>query len=158
MKTTGLIIGKFAPLHKGHQYLIETALKQVDKLIIFIYDWPELTDVPINIRKRWIEKLYPDVQVVEVYDSPKIFGKTPEIMKLHSDCIVNKLKEIGQEYSITHFFSNEFYGEYMGKILNAQSVQIDINKQQYKISATEIRENPEKYKEFLDKIVYEEIK
>ena len=158
MKKIGLIIGKFAPLHKGHQYLIETALKQVDKLIIFIYDWPELTNVPINIRKRWIEKLYPDAQVVEVYDSPKIFGKTPEVMKLHSDCIVNKLKEIGQETLITHFFSNEFYGEYMGKVLNAKNVQIDINKEQYKISATEIRENPEKYKEFLDKIVYEEIK
>lgn len=157
MKTTGLIIGKFAPLHKGHQDLIETALKQVDKLIVFIYDWPELTDIPIGVRRKWIEKLYPTVQVVEVYNSPRIFGKTPEIMKLHSDCIVNKLKEIGQN-KITHFFSNEFYGEYMGKVLNAKNVQIDEDKTKYQISATKIRENPEKYKEFLDEIVYKEIK
>lgn len=27
-----LIIGKFTPLHKGHQYLIETAIKQSNKL------------------------------------------------------------------------------------------------------------------------------
>ena len=26
----GFTIGKFAPLHKGHQYLIETALKEME--------------------------------------------------------------------------------------------------------------------------------
>ena len=29
-KKVGFTIGKFAPLHKGHQYLIETALKEMD--------------------------------------------------------------------------------------------------------------------------------
>ena len=28
MKKIGFTIGKFAPLHKGHQFLIETALKE----------------------------------------------------------------------------------------------------------------------------------
>ena len=31
---TGLVIGKFFPLHKGHQYLIDTALEQVKELTI----------------------------------------------------------------------------------------------------------------------------
>ena len=28
----GLVLGKFAPLHRGHQFLIEHALAQVDKI------------------------------------------------------------------------------------------------------------------------------
>ena len=27
---TGFTIGKFAPFHKGHEFLIESALKEVD--------------------------------------------------------------------------------------------------------------------------------
>lgn len=30
-KNIGFTIGKFAPLHKGHQLLIETALKEMDE-------------------------------------------------------------------------------------------------------------------------------
>ena len=35
-KKIGFTIGKFAPFHKGHQYLIETALKEMDKLIVIL--------------------------------------------------------------------------------------------------------------------------
>lgn len=38
MNTLGLTLGKFAPLHKGHQFMIETALQEVDELILVIYE------------------------------------------------------------------------------------------------------------------------
>ncbi|WP_144530121.1 adenylyltransferase/cytidyltransferase family protein, partial [Peribacillus simplex] len=38
MKKLGLTLGKFAPLHKGHQFMIETALQEVDELIVVIYE------------------------------------------------------------------------------------------------------------------------
>ncbi len=41
--TRGLTLGKFAPLHCGHQLLIDTALAEVDELVITIYDCPETT-------------------------------------------------------------------------------------------------------------------
>jgi len=34
--TTGLIIGRFQPFHKGHLHAIEHALKEVDELIIAV--------------------------------------------------------------------------------------------------------------------------
>ncbi len=34
--TRGLTLGKFAPLHCGHQLLIDTALAEVDELVITI--------------------------------------------------------------------------------------------------------------------------
>ena len=60
-KETGLFLGKFAPLHKGHQYVIETALKEVEDLVVVIYGSPEVTDTPLNVRADWIRKLYPKV-------------------------------------------------------------------------------------------------
>jgi len=34
----GLTLGKFAPLHQGHQYVIETALTEMDEVVLIIYD------------------------------------------------------------------------------------------------------------------------
>ena len=30
LKKVGLTLGKFAPMHQGHQYVIETALAEMD--------------------------------------------------------------------------------------------------------------------------------
>ena len=35
-RKVGFTIGKFAPLHKGHQFLIETALKEMDEVYVVI--------------------------------------------------------------------------------------------------------------------------
>jgi HTH-type transcriptional regulator, transcriptional repressor of NAD biosynthesis genes len=43
MKEVGLTLGKFAPFHKGHQYMIETALSETHHVIVVIYDVPEVT-------------------------------------------------------------------------------------------------------------------
>jgi len=57
----GLTLGKFAPFHKGHQFLIETALSQMDEVIVIIYEAREATSVPINIRVGWILPKYLEV-------------------------------------------------------------------------------------------------
>src|SRR5690242_3378457 len=109
MKTHGLTLGKFAPLHAGHQYLIETALHEVDDLSIIIYDCPEVTPVPLNVRAAWLRDLYPSVQVIEAWDGPTMVGDTPEIKQMHEDYVLKTLGISG----ITHFYSSEFYGEHM---------------------------------------------
>ena len=55
MKKTGLTLGKFAPLHKGHQYLIETALGEVDELMVLIYE-SSVTTVPLSVRAGWLRR------------------------------------------------------------------------------------------------------
>ena len=65
----GFTIGKFAPLHKGHQYLIETALKEMDKVIVVVYD-TDLIDIPSEKRANWIKELYPDVEIKSAHNPP----------------------------------------------------------------------------------------
>ncbi|MBA3531684.1 MAG: adenylyltransferase/cytidyltransferase family protein [Ardenticatenales bacterium] len=58
-RTHGLTLGKFAPLHRGHQFLIETALAEMEQVSVIVYDSPEVTAVPLPVRAGWIRQLYP---------------------------------------------------------------------------------------------------
>ncbi|MBU4501780.1 MAG: AAA family ATPase [Nanoarchaeota archaeon] len=148
----GLTLGKFAPFHKGHQFLVEKALKEVDKLWVVIYDCPETTNIPLTTRANWIRKLYPEVEVIEAWDGPTEIGYTPEIKKMHEDYILNLL----DNQKITHFYSSEPYGEHMSIALNSKNCIADLERKKFNISGTKIRENPTKHKEFLEPIVYRE--
>lgn len=149
MKKTGLVLGKFAPLHKGHQFMIETALREMDELIVLIYD-TDVMPIPLQVRSRWIRTLYPAARVLEAWDGPQEVGDLPEIRKLNEDYILQRLQGI----RITHFYSNEFYGEHVSNALGAENRQIDRNRDIFPVSATMIRENPYRYREFVDPIVY----
>jgi len=48
----GLTLGKYAPLHKGHQLVIETGLREMDELLVLIYDAPE-TEIPLKFEYRF---------------------------------------------------------------------------------------------------------
>ena len=150
----GLTIGKFAPLHKGHQFLIETALKDMDELVVMIYDQPGVTNIPLEVRAGWINKLYPKVKVVEAYESPKIIGKDDEAIRAQVNYILKKIRGT----KITHFYSSEWYGEFVAKALKAENVLVDPERKKYPISASLTRENLEKYKDMLDPMVYEDVK
>ncbi len=77
MKTLGLTLGKFAPLHKGHQFMIETALQEVDELIVVIYE-TKVTPIPHHVRANWIRRLYPEVRVIEAWDGPDGYSDNRE--------------------------------------------------------------------------------
>lgn len=150
---TGLTLGKFAPLHAGHQYMIETAIKEMDEVIVVIYDCPETTDIPLNVRSNWIRTLYPQVQVIEAWDGPHEIGDTPAIKRMHEAYILQKL-EGGK---ITHFYSSEFYGEHMSAALGAVNRQVDPDRNTFPVSGTQVRGNPFDNRKFLSPVVYQDL-
>jgi phosphopantetheine adenylyltransferase len=111
----GLTLGKYAPLHRGHQLVIDTALAEMKHVIVVIYDCPEVTSVPLPVRAAWIRRLYPPVEVIEVWDGPLQVGDTPEIMRMHEEYILGLLA--GRR--VTYFYSSEFYGAHMSAALGA---------------------------------------
>ena len=38
----GLVVGKFAPLHLGHEWLIRQAQEQCEQLVLLSWAYPEL--------------------------------------------------------------------------------------------------------------------
>lgn len=102
----GLALGKYAPFHRGHQLVIETALAEMDEVVVLIYDAPEVTDIPLPVRARWLRALYPSLQVVEAWNGPTRVGYTADIKRAHERYIMETLGISG----ITHFYSSEPYG------------------------------------------------
>jgi NadR type nicotinamide-nucleotide adenylyltransferase len=149
----GLTLGKYAPLHKGHQFAIETALAEMDEVIVIIYDAPETTPIPLNIRATWLRKMYPQVKVIEAWDGPTEVSDTPEIKRRHENYIINHLKIRG----VTHFYSSEFYGEHMSVALGAVNRLVDPARDTVPVSGLKIRENPFAYREFIHPLVYRDL-
>lgn len=152
MKTLGLTLGKFAPLHKGHQFMIETALQEVDELIVVIYE-TDVTPIPLHIRAGWIRKLYPAVRVIEAWDGPDGYSNDREHEIREEQYILGLLD--GEQ--VTHFYSSEFYGEHMSLALGAVDRRVDEARKEVPISATMIRSDPYKYREFISDIVYRDL-
>lgn len=150
MRKVGLTLGKFAPLHRGHQLMIETALAQVDRLIIMIYGCDEQPLVSLTERVQWLQALYPSVEVLPAPDGPKETGYTSAIMRAQEDFILKILA--GRK--VTHFFSSEPYGEHVSCALGAVDVRVDMPRQIVPISATRIRQDWNLAQQYLDPVVY----
>ncbi|MCU0721218.1 MAG: AAA family ATPase [Pirellula sp.] len=149
---TGLTLGKFAPLHKGHQFVIETALNEVDQLIVLIYDCPDIETLPLPVRAGWIRKLYPTAEVIEAWDGPTETGLEPRITQMHDEYLLKILN--GKQ--ITHFFSSEAYGEHVSLALKSKHCLVDLDRKHVPISGTAIRSNPFTHRSQMDPLVYKD--
>jgi HTH-type transcriptional repressor of NAD biosynthesis genes len=66
---TGLVVGKFCPLHEGHQRLIAFAQERCDRLLLISYTKPEFEGCGVAERRRWLEQLYPQTTRLVVDDN-----------------------------------------------------------------------------------------
>ncbi len=150
-KKIGFTIGKFAPLHKGHQYLIETALNEMDKMIVVVYD-TDLIDIEIEKRAKWIKELYPNVEIKFAHNPPSQYGLDEESVKIQMEY----LTKIMENEKPTHFYSSEKYGASVAKYMNLVDRRVDNERINVPIRATTIRDNIEENKKWLENNVYED--
>lgn len=148
----GFTIGKFAPLHKGHQYLIEKGLKEMDKFYAIIYE-TKVTNIPIEKRANWIKQKYPQVNLIYAKNPPSQYGLDEESVKIQTDY----LKELVKDIKVTHFYNSEPYGKFVARDLKIEEIQVDRNREKYPISGTKIRNNVEENQEYIEGNVYGDI-
>lgn len=152
----GLVVGKFMPLHRGHQFLIESALAQVDELTVVVYDTfiDEETKrlMPAQKRAGWIQSLYP--QLTNVITRKDILTELsyeerdkPEYAQAYAD----DLAFLGP---FTHVFSSENYGEPFAKALQADHIIVDVDRALMPISGTQVRTDLFKHRTWMDPLVY----
>lgn len=148
-KNVGFTIGKFAPLHKGHQLLLETAIKEMDEVYVVIYD-TDIIKVGVEERANWIKKLYPSVHIIYAYDSPKQYGLDKESVNIQMEYLSKLIKDV----PVTHFYSSELYGEKVSEYLNIENRIIDLDKKIVPVNATEIRKNYKQKSQYLENFVF----
>jgi len=151
-QTVGLTLGKFAPLHSGHQHVIETALRENDRVIVLVYNAP-VTNVPLPVRGSWIRRLFPAVEVIEAPDGPTEVGASPALMREHERYILKKLAGT----RISNFYSSEFYGDHVSRALGARDRRVDPGRDLFRVSGTRIRESPYVWRSFIHPVVYRDL-
>jgi HTH-type transcriptional repressor of NAD biosynthesis genes len=146
----GLVLGKFMPLHKGHIELINFAAQNCDHLIVWVCVSTK-EEMPAELRLNWIKKAFesnPNIEpILFVYDEkdlPNSSVSSPDISKKWTMAIKKHLPPINL------FFSTEKYGDYVAEYLKIRHILFPENKM---ISATEIRNKPYKYWDFIPDIV-----
>ncbi len=152
-RSRGLTLGKYAPLHRGHQLVIETALAEVDEVVVVIYDAPYTSDVPLQVRSDWIRALYPEVQVIEAWDGPTQVGYTSEIMGLHEAY----LRKLLADCPVSHFYSSEPYGAHVSRALGAIDRRVDETRTCFPVSASIVRQALYEHRSFLAPLVYRDL-
>ena|ERR1700754_4722322 len=152
---TGLIIGKFMPLHKGHIALIDFALGQCDELIVLV---SASDDEPITGTQRleWLEQLYNNNSRVKptllnyddlILSDSETTVSSEGLSKLWANYLIEKLP------AIDVIFASEAYGAYMSRFLNCEAVIYDEPCKIVPVSASQIRNDPFTYFTFLPDVV-----
>jgi NadR type nicotinamide-nucleotide adenylyltransferase len=159
MKSTSVIIfGKFLPPHKGHVGLIKHALDNYGEdcqivviLCATIYDY-----IPAETRKQWLELLCTGI-IVEIVWSDHL-PQTTEATKENAEAWVNELingpNQIDKKYNPKWIMSSEKYGwtlqeAYWPHRKDIYPIVFDESRWLNPVSATQIRQNPISYWEFV---------
>lgn len=173
----GLVVGKFCPLHRGHEMLIQHAISNCEDVFVISYSKPEFIECPPYERKRWIQTLFPTVKVLVLDDG--LLHRLCEQQKLlaiqmpDNDAPDTKHREfVGWLcWEILHLtvdvvFTSENYGDGFAESLTAyfkarsnkspkvKHICVDKQRNLIPTSGTKIRSNPHKHKQFLSPEVY----
>jgi NadR type nicotinamide-nucleotide adenylyltransferase len=132
--------------------LIETALAEVDELVVMVYA-TSATEVPLQVRAGWIKRMYPSVRIIEAWDGPEGYGDTPEIRCEQETYILKKLGGL----RISHFFSSEFYGHHVSRALGAMDRRVDEARSVVPISGSVLRSEYFEGRQYIAPIVYADL-
>lgn len=159
---TGLVVGKFAPLHPGHEYLLDRARSLCQKLIIISYSLPEFPDCCAQTRQGWLKKLYPDTETlvveaadIEVWkklsdwslsfphnsdpdDTHRLFCAHLLDKRLHSQVdLVFSSESYGEGFA--EFLDNYQQHRYGNNARRVKHIPVDPQRKQFPYHGTEIR-------------------
>lgn len=137
------VVGKFSPLHYGHQYVINEAHEQSEHVVILSY-----TDLPgtpsAELRRLWLATKYPSAAIIvpnsgfptdsaTEYDHRKYCYNLCKQIGMFPDAI------FGSETYINGFV--EDMSTWSGK--NVVPVIVDLDRKRFPVSGTFFRENPD---------------
>lgn len=139
----GLVIGKFMPPHKGHEYLFRFARQYCEELTVVV-DCLKTQTIEPTLRKQWIEELVTDINVIALQN---YMPQDPSEVENFWDIWKSELYKVAGKPDV--LIAAMDYGWQLAKVLECDFVPLDIARQSIPISATEIRNNPFKHWDFI---------
>jgi NadR type nicotinamide-nucleotide adenylyltransferase len=125
---TGVVLGRFLPVHDGHRYLIEYARAHVTRVHVFVRVRPD-DPVPWPMRRAWLAELFPDVAVTAIEEEREHW---PERI----------LAEVRPDY----MFGGEPGGPSFAQVIGAEFIPVD---RRFAVSGTGVRRAPWDFERYL---------
>jgi len=178
----GLVVGKFSPLHLGHEWLLQQAEKLCDELVILSWSNPEFKGCEAARRRRWLHQRFPNLTAL-VLDSHELISQANTLGKqiprlphnnapdIESRLFVAWVCENLLQYVPDAVFTSESYGDGFARELSRYFYKdetsiahhcIDITRSHVPISGTALRADlhgnrlflaPEIYSDFITRVV-----
>lgn len=173
--TRGLVVGKFAPLHRGHELLLERAAAACRELFIISWSRPELPGCGPTRRARWLAARFPHARRLVL--TPRLLrARMPGVEMPHNDdpdetkprrFVGRVCRELLGLSAVDAVFTSEDYGEGFAAELSrffrehdgpaaptVQHVLVDRARHAVPISGTVLRGDPHAGRAWLDPAVY----
>lgn len=158
-----LVVGKFAPLHLGHDFLIRTALSHAEELILLSYSNPEFPRTGPETRESWLRGSYPQahVHVLKSDNAPR----NSDDDDIHRTYVAEVYRDLVNK-PLDAVFTSENYGVGFAQKLTekflawnlqnhrVEHINVDQSRKTFPISGTEIRKDLHANRHFLVSGVY----
>ncbi|WP_407540073.1 AAA family ATPase [Deinococcus radiomollis] len=150
----GLIVGKFAPLHAGHEHLIRTALAECGRVSVWCYARPDFPAMPSPVRRTWLRQvfpahLYPQLTLLPDAPNPPLDSGAGGVHNAYCKGVLE-----GWNVRPDAVFTSEDYGEGFAAALGATHRLVDRERLHVPVSGTALRADPHGLRRFLNPLVY----
>ncbi len=146
---SGLVFGKFLPLHEGHIHLMNFAQASVHRLTILVCTL-QREPIPGEIRYQWVKEMFPHANVVHHYaDIPQEPHEHPDFWTLWHESIKRHCP--GEEFDA--LFGSEDYGWQMAKTMSIRYIPVNRIRNLVPVSGTMLRNDPMHHWQYLPHVV-----
>ena len=167
----GLVVGKFCPLHLGHELLIRRAAQACEELLVVSYTKPEFPGLEPARREGWLRAQFPQAHVV-VLDDGRLAdlcaarGVPARTLPRNDDAGDEHRYFMGWlcwtvlDLPVDAVFSSEDYGPGFAQLLQQHyamgavaHVSVDQARNTVPVSGTAVRSDPHAHSAFLSPVV-----
>lgn len=136
MPKTALVLGKFMPLHRGHEALLRFARGMADDLHVVVDNIPDPW-VSAEKRCRWVRETVPDAQVFHLpQPNPQDPSEHPDFWRIWRESLL-ELLPVPPDFVV----ASENYGHRLAAELGAVFLPFDMARAAVPVSGTMLRDD-----------------
>ncbi len=153
----GLVVGKFCPLHRGHEHVIRTMLDACDQGFILSYTNPEFPGYEPEKRHHWLNQFFPQARVLVLAAAEAPPNAADDLTQRQ---FVARICRERLQTTVDAIFTSEDYGEGFAQELARQfshavrHISVDPLRLTHPVSGTELRTDIHAHRDQLSPIVY----
>lgn len=129
----GLVLGKFYPLHAGHEHLVRSALRACDRVTAQVLA-ASVESVPLEVRMGWMREQHPGARVVGAIDDAPVDYSSDAAWDAHMAVIEGLL-----DAPVDAVFTSDAYGAELARRLGVTWVRVDPGRVVNPVSGTAVR-------------------